>query len=106
MTTLKERLKKANELKNKTFQTVIIYWVCCEVSDTLPIDLFKTIEESRECIKGISNEYKKIDGRGIKMYIVPKLVDDDTFEDVTDENFHLYDNNGQFVKELKEHLYN
>ena len=62
---------------------------------------FDTIEEARECIKGI-NEQFVLDGETrTKLYILPIVVDADSYELVTKENMEYYDLNSDWVKDFK-----
>lgn len=98
MKTLKERLKAAKYLQARTHETVIIFEVVTDLKDKLPIEMFKTIEEARECIKGINEEYIRMDGRGTKLYIRPIVVDNDSYEPVTEKNMMYYDLESEWVK--------
>ena len=106
MSTLRQRLKKAKELLSKTYDTTITYVVVCRKTDTFndAIDFFKTLEEARECIKGI-NEQFVLDGETrTKLYILPIVVDADSYEPVTEENMQYYDKNSEWVKNFKEEM--
>ena len=103
MSTLRQRLKEAKELLSKTYDTTITYAVVCRKTDTFndAIDFFKTLEEARECIKGI-NEQFVLDGETrTKLYILPIVVDADSYELVTKENMVYYDLNSDWVKDFK-----
>lgn len=106
MSTLKQRLKEAKQLLKSTYDTTITYAVVCRKTDTHEnaIDWFKTLEEARECIKGI-NEYtmEEYDWKG-RLYILPIIVDADSYEPVTEENMQYYDNNSEWVKNFKEEM--
>jgi hypothetical protein len=104
MKTLKERIKAAKELQARTFLTTTVYDVVCDLKDKLPIDRQRTIEEARVIIKGINEEYIRMDGRGIRLFIRPVVVDNDSYEPVTEENMQYYDLNSQFVKNLIQEL--
>ena len=98
MKTLKERLKAAKELQARTHETMISYEVVCDLKDELPIDVARTIEEAREIISGINEEYIRIDGRGIKLFIRPVVIDNDSGEHVTEKNMMYYDLESEWVK--------
>lgn len=103
MSTLRQRLKEAKELLSKTYDTTIIYAVVCRKTDTFndAFVFFKTLEEARECIKGI-NEQFVLDGETrTKLYILPIVVDADSYELVTKENMVYYDLNSDWVKDFK-----
>ena len=103
MSTLRQRLKKAKELLSKTYDTTIGYVVVRKPTDTYEnaIKIFDTIEEARECIKGI-NEQFVLDGETrTKLYILPIVVDADSYELATKENMVYYDLNSDWVKDFK-----
>ena len=103
MSTLRQRLKEAKELLSKTYDTTITYVVVCRKTDTFndAIDFFKTLEEARECIKGI-NEYTMEEcGWKNRLYVLPIVVDADSYELVTKENMVYYDLNSDWVKDFK-----
>ena len=103
MSTLRQRLKEAKELLSKTYDTTITYVVVCRKTDTFndAIDFFKTLEEARECIKGI-NEYTMEEcGWKNRLYVLPIVVCKDSYEEVTEENMQYYDKNSEWVKDFK-----
>ena len=103
MSTLRQRLKKAKELLSKTYDTTIRYVVVRKPTDTYEnaFVIFNTIEEARECIKRI-NEQFVLDGETrTKLYILPIAVDADSYEPVTEENMQYYDKNSEWVKDFK-----
>ena len=103
MSTLRQRLKEAKELLSKTYDTTITYVVVCKPTDTYEnaIEIFDTIEEARECIKGI-NEYTMEEyGWKNRLYVLPIVVDADSYELVTKENMVYYDLNSDWVKDFK-----
>ena len=63
MSTLRQRLKEAKQLLSKTYDTTITYVVVCKPTDTYEnvIEIFDTIEEARNCIKGI--QWKNVVGK-------------------------------------------
>ena len=106
MSTLRQRLKEAKELLSKTYDTTITYVVVCRKTDTFndAIDFFKTLEEARECIKGI-NEYTMEEcGWKNRLYVLPIVVCKDSYEEVTEENMQYYDKNSEWVKNFKEEM--
>ena len=103
MSTLRQRLKEAKQLLKSTYDTTITYVVVCKKTDTYDnaIDIFQNLEEARECIKGI-NEQFVLDGETrTKLYILPIVVDADSYELVTKENMEYYDLNSDWVKDFK-----
>jgi len=104
MNTLKKRISEANALLKRTFQTVVIYEVVCSLSDELPIEPCLTLQAARDCIKGINEEYIRTTGSGIRLFIRPVVVDDDSFEPVTEKNMQYYDLNSKWVQDYKEEL--
>ena len=103
MSTLRQRLKEAKELLSKTYDTTITYVVVCKPTDTYEnaIEIFDTIEEARECIKGINKYTMEECGWKNKLYILPIVVDADSCELVTKENMEYYDLNSDWVKDFK-----
>ena len=103
MSTLRQRLKEAKELLSKTYDTTITYVLVCRKTDTFndAIDFFKTLEEARECIKGINEQFVLDGGTRTKLYILPIVVDADSYEPVTEENMQYYDKNSEWVKDFK-----
>lgn len=99
MNTLRKRLKAAKELHKKTYETTIIYEIVCNLKDNLPIDIARDIDEAREIIKGINEYYIEYDGMGIRLLIRPVVVDNDSYEPVTEKNMMYYDLNSDWVKE-------
>jgi hypothetical protein len=99
--TLRERLKNAKNLLKNTYETTIIFEVVCGLNDKLPIDFFDTIKDARECIKGINEYYVENEGTGIKLFIRPIVVDDDSYEPLTEENLKYYSLDSDWVKTYK-----
>jgi|GEM_PF-4702411 len=103
MSTLRQRLKEAKQLLKSTYDTTITYAVICRPNDTFDnaIDIFKTLKEARDCIRGINEQYVE-DGYGAtRLYILPTVVDADSYELVTKENMNYYDLNSEWVKGFK-----
>ena len=65
---------------------------------------FDTIEQARECIKGINEQFVLDGGTRTKLYILPIVVDTDSYELVTEENMQYYDKNSEWVKNFKEEM--
>ena len=103
MSTFKQKLKEAKQLLSKTYDTTITYVVVCKPTDTYEnaIEIFDTIEEARECIKGINEQFVLDGGTRTKLYILPIVVDADSYELVTKENMVYYDLNSDWVKDFK-----
>lgn len=76
--TLRQRLKDINKLKRETFLTDIVYYVMTDLSDELPIEVTHSLLSAREVIRGINEYYKEHTGSGIRLFIKPVLIDDDT----------------------------
>lgn len=106
MSTLRQRMKEAKQLLKSTYETVITYAVVCRPTDTFKdaIDIFKTLEEARDCIKGINEQFVEDGYDRTRLYILPTVVDDDSYEPVTSENMMYYDLNSQWVKEYREDM--
>lgn len=99
--TLKNRISEAKALLKRTYETVIIYEVVCSLSDEAAIEPCLTLQAARDCIKGINEECIRSTGSGIRLFIRPVVVDDDSFEPVTEKNMQYYDLNSEWVKEYK-----
>jgi len=69
------RLKRAKELQAKNQDCSIVYDIVCSLSDELPIECTTTIEEAREHIAAVNEEYLRIDGCGIRLFIRPMVID-------------------------------
>ena len=106
MSTLRQRLKEAKELLSKTYDTTITYVVVCKPTDTYEnaIEIFDTIEEARECIKGINEQFVLDGGTRTKLYILPIVVCKDSYEEVTEENMQYDDTTSEWVKNFKEEM--
>lgn len=106
MNTLRNRLKTAKQLLKSTYDTTLIFAVVCTPTSTFDdaIDFFQTIEEARECIKGINEEYILTSGRGVRMHILPTVVDADSYEPVTEENMNYYSLDSEWVKNFKKEM--
>jgi hypothetical protein len=80
MNTLRKRLKHANAMhKNHPFST-IAYDIVCDLNDQFTIESERTLCDARQTISDINEEYKRIDGRGIKLYIIPVVIHSETGE--------------------------
>ena len=107
MSTLRQILKEAKELLSKTYDTTIIYAVVCRKTDTFndAFVFFKTLEEARECIKGI-NEYTMEEcGWKNRLYVLPIVVGKDSYDEVTEENMQYYDKNSDWVINFLNEVY-
>ena len=106
MSTFKQKLKEAKQLLSKTYDTTITYVVVCKPTDTYEnaIEIFDTIEQARECIKRINEQFVLDGGTRTKLYILPIVVDADSYEPVTEENMQYYDKNSEWVKNFKEEM--
>lgn len=106
MSTLRQRLKEAKQLLKSTYETVITYAVVCRPTDTFDdaIDIFQSLEEARDCIKGINEQFIEDGGWATKLYILPVVVDADSYEPVTSENMMYYDLNSEWVKEHRKEM--
>ena len=107
MSTLRQRLKKAKELLSKTYDTTITYVVVCKPTDTYEnaIEIFDTLEQARECIKGI-NEYTMEEcGWKNRLFVLPIVVDNDSYEEVTEENMQYYYKNSEWVINFLNEVY-
>lgn len=103
MSTLRQRLKEAKQLLKSTYDTTISYAVVCRKTDTHEnaIDIFQTLEDAKYCIKGINEQSMEDYGWKTRLYILPIVVDADSYEQVTEENMNYYDLNSEWVKEFK-----
>ena len=103
MSTLRQRLKEAKQLLKSTYDTTITYTVVCKRTDIFDdaIDIFETLEDARDCIKGINEQFVLDGGWATKLYILPVVVDADSYEQVTQENMQYYDLNSEWVKDFK-----
>ena len=103
MSTLRQRLKEAKQLLKSTYDTTITYVVVCRKTDTYgnAIDLFQTLEDAKDCIKGINEFTMEEYGWKNRLYILPIVVDADSYEPVTEENISYYNLNSEWVKEFK-----
>ena len=52
-------------------------------------------------IKGINEQFVLDGGTRTKLYILPIVVDADSYEPVTEENMQYYDLNSDWVKDFK-----
>lgn len=103
MSTLNQRLSEANILLSKTYETVITYAVVCRKTDTYKdaIEIFETLEDARSCIKGINEQFIEDEGFKTRLYILPVVVDNDSYEQVTEDNMYYYDLQSEWVINLK-----
>ena len=101
-TTIKQRIVQANKLLNATYGTIIIYNVATNTqSDDSIIEVCRTLQEAKDVITGLNDEYKRIDGCGIRLYIIPQIIDADSGELVTEQNMMYYNHNSEWVKNFK-----
>ena len=103
MSTLRQRLKEAKQLLKSTYDTTITYVVVCKKTDTYDnaIDIFQNLEDAKDCIKGINESTMEECGWKTRLYILPIVVDADSYEQVTQENIQYYDLNSEWVKDFK-----
>lgn len=103
MSTLRQRLKEAKQLLKSTYDTTITYVVVCKKTDTYDnaIDIFETLKDAKDCIKGINEQTMEECGWKTRLYILPIVVDADSYEPVTQENMQYYDLNSEWVKDFK-----
>lgn len=103
MSTLKQRLSDANVLLSKTYETTITYAVVCRKTDTYnnAIELFDSLKDAQNCIKGIQETTMDEEGWKNRLYILPVVVDNDSYEEVTKENMSYYDLQSEWVINLK-----
>lgn len=107
MSTFKQKLKEAKQLLSKTYDTTITYVVVCKPTDTYEnaIEIFDTLEQARECIKGI-NEYTMEEyGWKNRLYVLPIVVGKDSYEEVTEDNMQYCDKNSEWVINFLNEVY-
>jgi alanine racemase len=106
MSTFKQKLKEAKQLLSKTYDTTITYAIVCRKTDTYEdaIEIHDTLEDAKCHIKDLNEFTLKEEGWKFRLYILPIVVDADSYEPVTEENMQYYDKNSEWVKNFKEEM--
>lgn len=101
---LKSMVKHAFEMKAKTHETEVAFQIYADghyILDTEEdnvIDVTRTEEEAIEMCEAINDEYFEEFGKKGGTYYKPILIDADSGERVTRENFKYYDLESEWVK--------
>ena len=103
MKTLADYRNEAIRLRSKTFETVIVCMVSCyDINDERfeegIIECLERESDAEELVSDMKTE------QDCEVYYKPVLVDQNDYTIVTEKNMYYYDNNSEFVKNLKAEL--